>query len=74
MRRVVAVLLIAVAVVVWRAADSWSYHHPAVTHDCRMLASLCLSHYAEWVPNGGSVPLYGKCACAATLTVHGGTR
>ena len=74
MSRVIVLAVLAAGVAAWLAGSSWSYHHPWALHDCRMLASLCASHYAEWVPNGGSVPLYGKCACAATLTVHGGSR
>lgn len=69
----VAVILLA-GLGAWFGVSRWSYHHPAAFHDCRMLAALCPSGDAVWVPNGYSVPLYGKCACAATLRVGVGTR
>lgn len=44
----------------------YSWNHPWVIHDCRMLASLCPSHRADWSPPGGESPkVYGACACAA---------
>jgi hypothetical protein len=57
-------------------ADNYSYTHPYTFHDCRRMQSLCPSHYAVWAPPGGSDPssryLYGACACAASITIHGG--
>ncbi len=54
----------------------YSETHPYLFHNCQRMADLCPSHYAIWSPPGGSDPssryLYGACACAATLTVHGG--
>ena len=73
-RAVIAVALLAAGLLAWRAGDSWSYHHPALSHDCRMLAVNCPSRYAVWVPNGGWSPTYGRCACAATVTVTGVSR
>ena len=69
----VAVAVI-IVIVIGRFWSSWSYHHPALSHDCRMLAVNCPSHHAVWVPNGSSSPTYGNCACAATVTIHGETR
>jgi hypothetical protein len=78
MRRLtIRLLLLALfAASIWgtAAVRSWSYQHPSVFHDCRMLAALCPSRTAAWIPNGGSVPLYGKCACTATLHVGVTTR
>ena len=62
--KVIAVVILAILGVVALA-------HYRPVHDCSMLAKDCASHYAVWVPNMKSVSTYGKCACAATLIVHG---
>ena len=49
--------------------ENWSENHPSVFHNCHMKAVLCQSGTAAWISNGYSVPLYGKCACTASLHV-----
>lgn len=46
--------------------NGYSYNHPWVFHDCRLMASICPSHRADWAPpGGGAYDVYGACACAA---------
>jgi hypothetical protein len=74
MRKFAGLILVLVVFCGWNAWNSWSYHHPGVTHNCRMLAADCPSHYAVWGPGQPDSPLYVECVCAATLTIHGSTR
>jgi len=51
--------------------SSYSYDHPKLWHDCRMMADICPSGQAEWLPPGGGNPgsIYAACACDAGVTV-----
>lgn len=77
-RRIVALALagIAALAVYVFMPGGYSESHPYLFHNCARLASLCPSHYAVWAPPGGTDPssryIYGACACAASITVHGG--
>jgi hypothetical protein len=60
---------------IWSQWGSWTYHHPADwPHNCAMLAYDCPSHEAVWVPDGYAQSTYSRCACAATLVIHGSSR
>lgn len=63
-----AVAMIAVLGFLFFKPHGYSWNHPWVIHDCRMLANLCPSHDAVWAPPGGEAySVYGACACAATV-------
>jgi hypothetical protein len=74
MRKLFIALVVVIALVaVGSQYQNWAYHHPAISHDCRMMASICPSHQAQWTPNAPPVSTYSSCTCSATTHAVVGT-